>query len=1105
MLSLIVNSEEYALPVQDAKLQAALDELYDKGRLSELVNPHAALASVRPDWPSPPETAYPAPRIGVLYWPIVGLAHYAHAAYLVDEVQMAAIRAGITAQGDNGVTVRFRDDPTGLDTPRDIPMRFLGARWLARNDAGDGLDAWVVLLVDDRYRSLHSVVAYSAGAWSGIFAGAGVTVSDAVDGDYLTPSDRWALDGNATTNGRSAAWLADIAALSVGSRIVTTPTGGSVLQRPTAGNKSALTSATAAATADGRHVAGGPLSITDPQIGFPDTANVTFGGRGEPVPVVVTVTGVGGGWPTGTAVSHWCDAPASTESAERSALTAQWADDWEAWQRVPDERIFAGIVAAPASGFLWAVEWTHTGTECFTRFVRPPHWYGYLLAPARGLQPEATDGPYEPPAYDYGETCVTWYTSYLHLAGSAVYVGQTIRPGQYLGVLGPYSNGAHLHFSLGDGDQTQNPVPGSVTAGVAQDIESWITDLGFPITGAHVGVLPSPLANFSAPQLATIEARFAFPLDDTLDWEALISSPFHTGWDYYGLDFLIPADDVEGRPVYAAFRGDDVRTTVTYSGYTAGVGWVIILKHEVGNCETDSGEPGEESIINQVVGNGLTFVQIGGLGNPPRLQVNDGCNITFDGLGALLADTVALAGDSTLTSLVDHDGCAIGVDLETAYTQTVTVQTGVSDTVTCCVGTVTTTSRVLTMNYNAAGLLLSIDIGAATENETTYDACLRVRCCLADVLELSDVIADPDHGFIDVALDETLEVEFLATATGGVAPYTYSWDWDDGSPAGSGDNPTHEFENYGQFLVEVTVTDACGCTATAIVPVHVGEECGCDECEVGQPTEGLEATLVGVPGEYGTGDFATAAGTYTFFNVGGCNYAAYKDGWRGLLTIDPVATGVGFDRVWPEQVSPPAFSFSGLVVVDEAGVPVSDGSCCYYQAPVEDRDVPADLPDHQGGKSADTSSGTGVAPFLNLGYVGAVLVDNTHPAACGSCVPPVTVSCCGVPVAGILYAHVTNKTGDCSCIPDTFRVYNDGSSATWIVLDTPNGCDTFGCLYLECQSGTWSFSTDSCIVVPEPTPTVSCGPPLSIGFVGVTTDPLGPCTGTFDIEFTDVP
>src|SRR5207249_6115059 len=50
-------------------------------------------------------------------------------------------------------------------------------------------------------------------------------------------------------------------------------------------------------------------------------------------------------------------------------------------------------------------------------------------------------------------------------------------------------------------------------------------------------------------------------------------------------------------------------------------------------------------------------------------------------------------------------------------------------------------------------------------------------------------------------------VVFNATTTGGVSPYTFSWDFGDGL-ASTGSTVTHTFSTGGTFTVVLTVTDA---------------------------------------------------------------------------------------------------------------------------------------------------------------------------------------------------------------------------------------------------------------------------------------------------------
>lgn len=51
---------------------------------------------------------------------------------------------------------------------------------------------------------------------------------------------------------------------------------------------------------------------------------------------------------------------------------------------------------------------------------------------------------------------------------------------------------------------------------------------------------------------------------------------------------------------------------------------------------------------------------------------------------------------------------------------------------------------------------------------------------------------------------------FYGTASSGVAPYTFEWDFQDGTPRVTGETPVHTFANAGSFLVSMQVTDASG-------------------------------------------------------------------------------------------------------------------------------------------------------------------------------------------------------------------------------------------------------------------------------------------------------
>jgi len=67
------------------------------------------------------------------------------------------------------------------------------------------------------------------------------------------------------------------------------------------------------------------------------------------------------------------------------------------------------------------------------------------------------------------------------------------------------------------------------------------------------------------------------------------------------------------------------------------------------------------------------------------------------------------------------------------------------------------------------------------------------------------------------------ELKLSASAKGGSAPYTISWDFGDGSSA-SGEQVTHQYSIAGDYTVTVTTTDADLSTTTASYAINVAEQ-----------------------------------------------------------------------------------------------------------------------------------------------------------------------------------------------------------------------------------------------------------------------------------------
>jgi len=85
-------------------------------------------------------------------------------------------------------------------------------------------------------------------------------------------------------------------------------------------------------------------------------------------------------------------------------------------------------------------------------------------------------------------------------------------------------------------------------------------------------------------------------------------------------------------------------------------------------------------------------------------------------------------------------------------------------------------------------------------------------------------------------------VNFTSSATGGTAPYSYSWDFGDGT-MGTGANPTHTYNVSGLFLPCLTVIDATGCIANFCDTISVGTGVGACAAGFNQSVQGNVAAF----------------------------------------------------------------------------------------------------------------------------------------------------------------------------------------------------------------------------------------------------------------------
>lgn len=150
-------------------------------------------------------------------------------------------------------------------------------------------------------------------------------------------------------------------------------------------------------------------------------------------------------------------------------------------------------------------------------------------------------------------------------------------------------------------------------------------------------------------------------------------------------------------------------------------------------------------------------------------------------------------------------------------------------------------------SYSAAGdypVILYV-----TDNNSEQDtASLNISVSQQIVAMQATANASPASGTVPFL------VNFTADATGGVSPYTYSWDFGDGSTS-SDQNPDHTYTSAGNFTVLLTVTDSLANEASASVNIRAAESIPPLEVSVSSsPASGIAPLAISFTGNASGGE-----------------------------------------------------------------------------------------------------------------------------------------------------------------------------------------------------------------------------------------------------------
>jgi len=155
------------------------------------------------------------------------------------------------------------------------------------------------------------------------------------------------------------------------------------------------------------------------------------------------------------------------------------------------------------------------------------------------------------------------------------------------------------------------------------------------------------------------------------------------------------------------------------------------------------------------------------------------------------------------------------------------------------------TSQNASHTYSASGNYAAILTVTDSQSATaTNSVSINVTATPGQLLATAS--GSPTSGLAPLA------VSFTGSATGGTPPYTYNWNFGDGSSS-SAQNPSHTYSTIGNYTANLTVTDSGSANASATVSIAVGSVTAASlalAAVTGAPAPGQGGTTDPSPGNH---------------------------------------------------------------------------------------------------------------------------------------------------------------------------------------------------------------------------------------------------------------